>query len=310
MTIPSLDPEVRTVLDSTDDPFLHDPRAIFATTERFAALRAVADVPRDDRVEVRDRVTPDGLRLRLYLPEGSGPKPLVLFLHSGGWVIGRPETEEARALRYAVEVGAVVVSVDYRHAPEHPYPAGADDAYAGLLWAVEHAAELGADPHRLAVVGSSAGGNLAAATVLRARDVGGPAISFQLLIYPGLDDRLTSTSAREFTDVPVMTRFAYQRVWGYYLVDGVADHYAAPARATDLHGLPPALVMVAEIDPLRDDGLEYAARLTAAGVNTEVVQVPGAVHGFDLMFAHTRIGERGLATQVRALREALIPAAG
>lgn len=298
------------VLDNTDDPFLHDPGAIVATTERFPTYRAVPDVPRDDRVEVRDHVTPDGVRLRLYLPEGPGPKSLVLFAHSGGWVFGRPETEEARALRYAAEVGAVVVSVDYRHAPEYPYPAATDDVYAGLLWAVEHAAELGADPHRLAVVGSSAGGNLAAVTVLRARDTGGPAISFQLLIYPPLDDRMTTTSAREFTDVPVLTRFALQRFWGYYLADRAADHYAAPPRATDLHGLPPTLVMVAEIDPLRDEGLAYAARLSAAGVNTEVIQVPGAVHGFDIMFADTRIGERGLATQVRALRDALTPVAG
>lgn len=305
MTTPAIDHEIQAILDATSDPFLHDPDSIFATTARFAELRAIADVPHDDRVEVRDHHTRDGLRLRVYRTIGADVQPLILLLHSGGFVHGRPETEEARALRYATDVGAVVVSVDYRHAPEHPYPAAVDDAYAGLRWAVEHAAELGADPHRLAVAGCSAGGTLAAATALRARDVAGPAIGFQMLIYAGLDDRLTTVSAREFTDIPVLTRFACERVWEYYGPDGASDGYAAPARAADLAGLPPALIMVAEIDPMRDENVAYAARLSAAGVNTELVQVPGAVHGFDLLFAHTTIGERGLATQVRALREAL-----
>ncbi|MET0931703.1 MAG: alpha/beta hydrolase [Aeromicrobium sp.] len=307
MTVPAIDSEIQATLDSTDEPFLHDPNSIFATSELFEAMRAVPDVPRDDQVEVRDHHTEGGLRLRVYTPTHAGVKALIVFLHSGGFVFGRPETEESRALRYATDVNAVVVSVDYRHAPEHPYPAAVDDAYAGLLWAVEHAAELGADPVRLALAGSSAGGTLAAATTLRARDMGGPALRFQLLIYPGLDDRLTTASAREFTDVPVLTRFALERVWEYYGPDGSDDGYAAPARAADLAGLPPSLVMVAEVDPLRDDGIDFAGRLSAAGVTTELVQIPGAVHGFDLMFAHTTVGERGLATQVRALREALSP---
>ncbi|MFB7629989.1 alpha/beta hydrolase [Streptomyces sp. NPDC056149] len=305
MTTPAIDPEIQATLDATDDPFLHDPDSIFATTEWFPALRTVVDVPRDDRVAVQDHFTQGGLRLRVYRTANAGLQPLILMLHSGGFVHGRPETEEARALRYATDVGAVVVSVDYRHAPEHPYPAAVEDAYAGLLWAVEHAAELGADPQRLAVAGCSAGGALAAATALRARDTAGPAIRFQLLIYAGLDDRLNTPSARDFTDIPVLTRFAVERIWEYYGSDGAPDGYAAPARAADLTGLPPALVMVAEVDPMRDENIAYAARLSAAGVNTELVQVPGAVHGFDLMFAHTTIGERGLATQVRALREAL-----
>ncbi|MEZ0095082.1 alpha/beta hydrolase [Streptacidiphilus sp. EB129] len=305
MTTPAIDREIQAILDATDDPFLHNPDSIFATTERFAALRAIPDVPQDDRVEVRDHHTHGGLRLRVYRTAGAEVQPLILLLHSGAFVFGRPETEEARALRYATDVGAVVVSVDYRHAPEHPYPAAAEDAYTGLLWAVEHAAELGADPHRLAVAGCSAGGTLAAATALRARDTAGPAIRFQLLMYAGLDDRLATASVREFTDIPVLTRFALERAWEYYGPDGAPDGYAAPARAADLAGLPPALVMATEVDPLRDENIAYAARLSAAGVNTELVQVPGAVHGFDLMFAHTTIGERGLATQVRALREAL-----
>jgi acetyl esterase len=307
VTTPPLDPEIRAALEATDDPLLHEPDSIFAATEHFAALRAIPAVPHDDRVEVKDHHTPEGLRLRVYRPIGDGPRSLILFVHSGGFVFGRPETEEARALRYAAEVDAVVVSVDYRLAPEHPYPGPLDDAYAGLLWAVEHAGALGADPARLAVVGGSAGGALAAAVALRARDTGGPAICFQLLIYPGLDDRLETSSARAFTDIPVMTRFAAGRAWSYYGPDGASDGYAAPARAADLAGLPPALIVVAEVDPLRDDGLAYGARLSAAGVNTEIVQVPGAVHGFDLLFAHTTVGERGLATQVRALRDALRP---
>ncbi|GAA3587896.1 alpha/beta hydrolase [Amycolatopsis ultiminotia] len=307
MSTPAIDPELQAILDTTTDPFLHDPHTIFASTAQFPQLRLIPDVPHDDRVTVHDHHTADGLRLRVYQPTGTGVKPLILFLHSGGFVFGRPETEEARVLRYATEVDAVVVSVDYRHAPEHPYPAAVNDAYAGLLWAVDHATELGADPHRLAIAGASAGGALAAATTLRARDTTGPTIQFQLLIYPGLDDRLTTTSAHEFTDSPVLTRFALERIWKYYVPHNTPDGYAAPARATNLTGLPPALIMVAEIDPVRDDGIAYAARLTAAGTNTELIQIPGALHGFDLMFAHTTIGQRGLATQIRALREALQP---
>ncbi|MCQ8187899.1 alpha/beta hydrolase [Streptomyces rugosispiralis] len=266
---------------------------------------AVVGAVRPSGVTVHDHYTQGGLRLRVYRTAGTDVQPLILLFHSGGFVHGRPETEEARALRYATDVGAVVVSVDYRHAPEHPYPAAVEDAYAGLLWAVEHATELGADPRKLAVAGCSAGGALAAATALRARDTAGPAIRFQLLIYPGLDDRLDTPSARDFTGIPVLTRFALRRVWDYYRPDGAPDGYAAPARAADLTGLPPTLMVVAEVGPVRDENIAYAARLSRAGVDTELVQVPGAVHGVDLMFAHTAIGERGLATQVRALREAL-----
>lgn len=293
-------------MNATDDAFVHDPDSIFATAEGFAALRAIPDVPRDDRVEVRDHILPSGLRMRVYRPSGgTATKPLILFIHSGGWVHSRPETEEAKALRLAAEVDAVVVSVDYRLAPEHPYPAAVEDTYTGLLWAVEHAGELCADPNRVAVAGGSAGGNLTAATVLRARDANGPAVRFQLLVYPALDDRLDTAAMREYTDTPVLTRFAIECAWKYYGPDGASDGYAAPARAANLRGLPPALIMVAEVDPLRDDGIDYAARLNAAGVSTELVQVPGAVHGFDVIFEHTNISRRGLATQVRALRDAL-----
>ncbi|WP_225842574.1 alpha/beta hydrolase [Streptomyces albus] len=181
------------------------------------------------------------------------------------------------------------------------------DACTALLWTAANAAEMGGDPARIAVAGGSAGGNIAASTVLRARDRAGPRILFRLLTYPGVDAGLTTHSAREFTDTPVLNRAVLEWAVRYYARDSHTAPYAFPVRAADLGGLPPTCIAVAEIDPLRDEGRDYAARLSAAGVTTELVQVPGAVHGFDLLFPQARVSERSLADQVRALHDALHP---
>ncbi|MFI0470723.1 alpha/beta hydrolase [Saccharopolyspora sp. 5N102] len=312
MSVPAVDPEIQTLLDTADTGVfpVYGLDAVLADPQRYALLRAHPDTPVDDQVKVRDLYVPGPggqLRLRVYRPDIPEDLPMILYVHGGAYTYGSPEAEEGRSLRYARDARAVVVSVDYRLAPEHPYPAGADDAYAALTWIAANPAELGGDPARIAVAGGSAGGNIAASTVLRSRDQAGPHVLFQSLTYPGVDGSLTTASAREFTDTPVLNRGALELAVQYYAKDSHAAPYAFPIRAADLSGMPPTYIAVAEIDPLRDEGRDYAARLSAAGVNTELVQVPGAVHGFDLLFPQARISERNLTDQVRALREALHP---
>jgi acetyl esterase/lipase len=207
----------------------------------------------------------------------------------------------------AGEVGAVVVSVDYRLAPEHPFPAGVEDCYAALAWLAAHAAELGVDPARIAVAGQSAGGGLAAATALLARDRGGPALCFQLLEIPELDDRLDTPSMRAFTDTPLWNRPNAVWSWKHYLGAshaGEPSAYAAPARAKDLAGLPPAYVSTMEFDPLRDEGILYALRLLQAGVPVELHSYPGTFHGSALL-PGAKVSQRGAREVMEALRHAL-----
>ncbi|GAA2806413.1 alpha/beta hydrolase [Saccharopolyspora taberi] len=310
ISVPAVDAEIQSLLETTDAgvfPF-YGLDAVLSSSELYARLRERPDTTFDGRAEVNDVFIPGPggqLRLRVYRPATDHDLPVILYLHGGAFTYGSPEAEEDHALRYALDADAVVVSVDYRLAPEHPYPAAADDAYTALTWVAEHADRIGGDPQRIAVAGVSAGGNIAASTVLRARDRGGPKVVFQLLLYPALDSSMTSSSVREFTDTPVLNRGAVEVAWRYYAA-GRAP-YASPAHATDLSGLPPAFVVAAEADPLRDEDRRYAERLSEAGVTTELIQVPGAVHGFDLLFPKARVSRRNLEDQVRALREALHP---
>jgi len=203
-----------------------------------------------------------------------------------------------------------VVSVDYRLAPEHPYPAAVDDCFAGLEWTWSHAPELDIDPGRIGVGGSSAGGALAASVALRARDSGGPPLVFQILNYPVIDDRMDTPSMRAFDATPMWTSGATADMWVHYLGDpsdrGDVSPYAAPGRAADLSGLPPAYVLTAELDPLRDEGIDYARRLMEAGVPTELHTVVGACHGFDIIAAEGALGQRAIDEQVRALKRGLL----
>ncbi|MET8418158.1 alpha/beta hydrolase [Streptomyces sp. NPDC005134] len=268
-------------------------------------------------IEVADSTVPGpeggpAVPVRIYTPRGpGGDMPGLLYIHGGGFVSGSVDVYHADAMRIAAEVGAVVVSVEYRLAPEHPFPAGLEDCYAALTWIADHATELGIDPGRLGVAGESAGGGLAAALTLLARDRGGPALRFQFLGIPELDDRLQTPSMRAFTDTPVWHRPNAEVSWDYYLggqgirgCDGVSA-YAAPARAEDLTGLPPAYVSVAEFDPLRDEGLGYAHRLIQAGVPTELHFFPGTFHGSALMFPDAEVSRRMHAEQFDALRRGL-----
>jgi acetyl esterase/lipase len=230
-------------------------------------------------LEIEDLTVPADpeVQVRIYRP--LHPQGAIVWLHGGGFVMGDLETEHPWAARLADGSGAMVISVGYRRAPEHRFPAALDDVHAVLTWASEQASYLGFDRERIAVGGHAAGAGLAAAVALRARDQRGPRIHYQLLNQPELDDRQETWSARHFTDTPFMTRAKVAESWRYYLGSTPSSLYAAAARAADLHGLPPAYISTAEYDPNRDEGIEYGLRLLQAGVSVELHQWSGTFHG-------------------------------
>ncbi|WP_438290340.1 alpha/beta hydrolase [Streptomyces sp. HUAS TT7] len=296
-----LDPELEAFVSLFPRADLTDP-----VKERvnFAALAASVPAPDTSNLDVEDLMVPADppVPVRIYRPrEAQGT---LIWLHGGGFVMGDVETEHPWAARIAEASGAVVISVGYRLAPEDPFPAAPDDAYAVLTWAAGNAAELGIDPDRIAVGGHSAGGGLAAATALRARDEQGPRIHFQLLNQPGLDDRQQTWSAREFTDTPWMTRDKITASWRHYLGSTPASPYAAPARATDLTGLPPAYVATAEYCPNRDEDITYALRLLQSGVSVELHQWPGTFHGSQALLP-AEVSQRQIAELAAVLRRAV-----
>jgi acetyl esterase/lipase len=249
---------------------------------------------------------PDVL-VRVYRPEQRGESRAgLLYMHGGGFVIGTIETEEINATAMARDLGIVVASVDYRLAPEHPYPAGLDDCTAALAWLHLQAEAFDLDTDRIGVYGQSAGGGLAAALALRARDRGGPPIRFQFLGIPELDDRLDTPSMGAFVDTPLWSRPNAVLSWRHYLgeLDGEVPYEAAPARATDLSGLPPAYISAMEFDPLRDEAIDYAARLLQAGVPTELHVFPGTFHGSSFI-SGAAITRRADAEGLVALRRGL-----
>ncbi|MDQ3103966.1 MAG: alpha/beta hydrolase [Actinomycetota bacterium] len=272
-----------------------------------------AESPDDGTVTYEDRSAPGpagAVPVRVYRPAAvTGTLPLVLFIHGGGMMLGSVETAHLAARRLTAAVQCVLVSVDYRLAPEHPDPAPVEDCYAALLWAAATVADLGADASRLAVYGPSAGGGLAAGVALLARDRGGPALVLQALIYPMLDDRNDTRSSHEIIDLGVWDRAANLEGWGCLLGDrvgtGGVSPYAAPARATDLRGLPPAYIDVGELDLFRDEDIDYATRLLQAGVPTELHVYAGGVHGGEAYAPEAALSARVLGWRVDALRRAL-----
>jgi acetyl esterase/lipase len=298
-------PLLPTVSDFSDVPAMRSQLA------KMIAAFSPPDPP-DLGVRCEDRTLPGppgapDVGVRIYRPEGSdGPRPGVLYIHGGGFIVGSIETEHAGATAAAAGAEAVIVSVEYRLAPEDPFPAGLEDCYAALLWLASQADALGVDERHIGVMGSSAGGGLAAAVALLARDRAGPALCFQLLGIPELDDRLDTPSMRAFTDTPLWNRPNAEASWRYYLGDtpGEVSHYAAPARAKDLTGLPPAYISTMEFDPLRDEGIRYAARLLEHGVSVELHQFPGTFHGSHLV-GQAGVSKRTIAEMNGALRRGL-----
>ena len=281
------------------------------TNEMLAMMGIELDV---SDLDIEDRTVPGppgdpDVAVRVYSPkERAATVPGVLYIHGGGFVTGSIDTEHVNSARLAQALGVVVVSVEYRLAPEHPFPAPLEDCYAALVWLHKESAPLGVDTSRIAVNGGSAGGGLAAGLALLARDRGGPAICFQYLGIPELDDRLDTPSMQRFHDTPMWSRPQAERSWQWYLGDAYgADDvspYAAPARATDVAGLPPAYISTMEFDPLRDEGINYALKLLAAGVSVELHSFPGTFHGSAIVTT-AAITRREGAERMTVLRRAL-----
>jgi acetyl esterase/lipase len=251
-------------------------------------------------IEVVER---DGVRI-IAPPKSATPRPVILYIHGGGYVIGSAKQDDALCAQFAAALGATVVSVDYRLAPEHPFPQPLEDCFAAYELVHREAASLGVDPSRLVIAGQSAGGGLAAALTLLVHDRGRPPPKLQLLIYPMLDDR----SVRPELDRPYFRAWdvkSNQLGWKSYLGGAEATEHAAPARRSDLRGLPPAWIGVGTLDLFHDEDVAYAARLREAGVPVTLEIVEGAFHGFDAIARKAGVSQRFIAAQIAAMQKAL-----
>jgi acetyl esterase len=283
-----LHPEVRALLDAMDAqgaPPLESQDPAEARAGRLDNMKILGgEVIGLDRVEDLSIPGPHGdIPIRIYASERGGFRPALVYFHGGGFVFGNLDTHDAVCRALAKESGAVVISVDYRLAPEHKFPAAVEDSYAATVWVAANAERLGIDARRIAVGGDSAGGNLATVIAMRCRDAGGPALAAQLLIYPVTDSSSFETSShRELGEGYFLTRAAMEWFTGHYVASADQKRHpeVSPLLAPDLSGLPPALVITAEFDPLRDEGEAYAQRLQQAGVPVTVSRYPGMIHGF------------------------------
>jgi acetyl esterase len=284
-----VDPQIQALLDKgTGVPATHTLAVAVARAQYEARIALMAPPAEIAAVHEQTIVGPgDGpgtpLRIRIYTPRGAGPFPLLVFYHGSGFVLCSLDTHDGMCRNFCAGAACVVASVDYRLAPEHKFPAGIDDCLHATRWAAAHAGEFGADPMRIAIAGDSAGANMAAVTALRLRDEGGPVLCGQLLLYPVTDYYTPGTpSYDENGEGYGLTRETMKWFWHHYLTDPSegAHPHAAPLRAPVLSGLPPALVITAEYDPLRDEGELYAERLRAAGVPVAMSRYDGVNHGF------------------------------
>ncbi|MDT7788118.1 MAG: acetyl esterase [Pseudonocardiales bacterium] len=311
----AIDPELLPWLDMLPSVVLRDHAALVTARAGQSELAGLMPAYEPaNPVDVRDTTVPGpsdapDVPVRIYSPANrTDVVPGLVYIHGGGFVLGDLDMFHAHLLRLVDELGIVIVSVDYRLAPEHPFPAPVEDCYAALQWVAAKADELGIDPERLGIGGESAGGGLTAGTALVARDRGGPRLCFQYLGIPELDDRLDTQSMRDYVDTPLWNRSNAIFSWTSYLGtepggDDVSP-YAAPARATDLSGLPPAFVTTCQYDPLRDEGIEYARRLAHAGVPTELRHYPATFHGSGFVESAS-VTRRMSADEVEALRRGL-----
>jgi acetyl esterase len=277
---------------------------------RLAAARPQAGEP-EPMAKVEDRMIPSAgeIPIRIYTPAGVPPFGALVYFHGGGWVLGNIAMTDQPCRLLANASGCVVVSVEYRLAPEHKFPAGPDDCYAATKWVADNAAALNIDPKRIAVGGTSAGATLAAAVTLMSRDRQGPHIAYQLLVYPATTTELTTLSHSEFAkdSYYVLSRADMEWFWGHYLstVKDRTNPYACPAYAKSLRGLPPAFVITAEYDPLRDEGEAYAMRLSDEGVSTILKRYEGVTHGFFGMPGLLEKAKVAIGDAADALRSAI-----
>jgi acetyl esterase len=311
-----LDPQMQAVRDQRERDNVPPLYAMSLTDARAADLASIRESggeaePVHEVAELKISGPGGDLPLRLYRPSSDRPLPALLYFFGGGWVLGTIDTADGVSRSLANSSGALVAVVGYRLAPEHPFPAAIDDCYATVRWVAEHADQVGADPARLAVGGDSAGGNLAAAVALRAR-AGGPPLVGQLLVYPNTDQLADDQSMRAADDPFLFNRHSVAWYRQHYLANPVdaANPLASPLRSESLAGLPPALVITAEYDPLRDQGEAYARRLADDGVQVELSRYPGMAHGFFTMAGAVDASRSAIAQAASRLREWFGTAAG
>ncbi len=309
-----LDPQVKTLIFQAAAaglppyPTLTPDEARRVMVERAAMT---AGVPQPVAAVEDHRIPGPGgqLILRVYTPAGQGPFPVLVYFHGGGFVLGSVDTHDHLCRAITNASGCLVASVDYRLAPEHRFPAAVEDAYFATRWVAANAATLNGNPARLAVGGDSAGGNLAAVVALLARERGGPSIRHQLLLYPVTNHAFDTPSYQANGSGYMLSRADMEWYWNHYLAseaDGRSPH-ASPLRAEELRDLPPALVITAEFDPLRDEGEAYAARLEEAGVSVVLTRYEGMIHGFLRFHNVLDQGQRAVEQIGAALREATAP---
>lgn len=307
-----IDPELRGAYAAM--PRL-DIREVEAARAWLADLRKETNAEPDSAVSVSNKYVPGpvnepDVRIRIYQPrEKAGMLPGLYWIHGGGYVLGTPEMNDWLCSRLVKEANCVVVSVDYRLAPENPFPAGVEDCYAGLEWFAAHAEELKVDSSRIGIAGASAGGGLAAAVTLMARDRKGPALAFQMPLYPMINDDNNTPSAFEITDNRVWSHDLNAIAWEMYLngANGTEDvsPYAAPFREENLAGLPPAYTCVGQLDPFRDETIDYVTRLAKAGVDVEFHLYPGCFHGFEVSAPEAAVSKRATKEYIDAVKRAL-----
>lgn len=305
-----LDPQVKAFLDQREAA---SPPPFEALTPKEARSAVVVEAmtlgPPEPLVAVHDRNVPGpggDVPVRIYVPDEKRPLPVFVYFHGGGCVVGDIPTHDTICSSVANAAGCLVVSVGYRLAPEHKYPAAAEDAFAATEWVREHAEPIGGDPRRVAVGGDSAGGNLAAVVSLMARDRRAPLPALQVLVYPITDYNFDTPSYSENADGYLLTRQTMKWFWEHYLPDEEAgrEPYASPLRAENLSGLPPALVITAQYDPLRDEGEAYAGRLREAGVPVDLTRYDGMIHAFFRKTAQFDKAKTALEEVAGALRRA------
>lgn len=305
-----LDPQLTPILEAAVPFMSTDWNSVDVATAREAAAQSIIPSPEYNLASVENFHVPTregSVPVRLYRPNDEQHSPVILFLHGGGWVLGTLDAYDGICRKLALDSGYPVLAVDYRLAPEHPYPAALDDSFAVLEWLSNSGADKGLDPSRIALAGDSAGANLSTALAVISRDRGGPAIRHQALLYPATDRSCSSQSFVEndrYLLTPAMMRWYWKHYTGERPDEEVA--LALPARFQDLSRLPGATVLTAEYDPLRDEGEAYAAALSRAGVPTELVRAPGQIHGFISMLGMVDAAERWLGYVARRLRDAMI----
>jgi acetyl esterase/lipase len=319
MNVPPFDPELADALAAMPEA------PVTITPEMIRDRREVPPIPPEEIIAGRpvvyaDRTipgpagAPDLTATILQRPDRQPGGPAVYYIHGGGMITGDRWVGIPTVLDWITDLDAIMITVEYRRAPEHPYPTPVDDCYAGLRWVAEHQAELGYDPARLAIAGASAGGGLAAGVTLRARDEGGPALAAQVLIYPMLDDRNETVSSHQFDGFGPWDRGSNDTGWDAYLGDrrrtaGVPI-YAAPARATDLSNLPPTFIDVGSAEVFRDEDVAYATQIWADGGVCELHVWPGGFHSFDMAAPSATLSRAMIETRNAWLRRTLSVTAG